>query len=144
MTGKKKILFAAALTIMAAAIFGFYMWNKPAINVTGANGLRIDAVMLYKAFLTDSALAKRKYINQVLEVSGVIKRLLKNQQNQAVILLNTGTEGAAINCTLEGPEKNVNEDDTSLIKGICTGIGEGDPDMGIPGDVYMTRCYLAK
>ena len=30
------------------------------------------------------------------------------------------------------------------LKGICTGMGMGDADLGIMGDVYLVRCYLIK
>ena len=31
-----------------------------------------------------------------------------------------------------------------VLKGICNGLGEGDADLGIAGDVYLVRCYVVR
>jgi hypothetical protein len=36
------------------------------------------------------------------------------------------------------------ENKQATLKGICTGMGMGDADLGIMGDVYLLRCYLVK
>ena len=58
-------------------------------------------------------------------------------------MLKTAADGAFINCTMEGKIENINAGNKIVIKGICTGYNF-DADMGIPGDVILTRCYLIK
>jgi len=60
------------------------------------------------------------------------------------ILLKTGTEDASVNCTMEEDAKNITANSQVSIKGICSGIGQGDEELGIRADVYLTRCILIK
>jgi hypothetical protein len=145
MAGKKRVFITASLIIaIAAASIGFYLWNKPAVNVSDANGVKAAAAVLYKIFSTDSALAKKEYAQQIVEVAGMVNGTSVNQQNQIVVLLHTGVEGANINCTMEGKAEPVKTGDSIIIKGICNGIGQVDADLGIAGDVYLIRCYQVK
>ena len=145
MAGKKKVFITVALGIIIAAIsMGYYLWNKPAVNVAEADGVKVAAAALYKTFSTDSVQAKKEYAQQVVEVNGVVNGTSINQQKQTVVLLKTGTDGANINCTMEGTGETIKTGDNIVIKGICSGLGQGDADLGILGDVYLIRCYRVK
>lgn len=141
---KKPILLFLGAALMVAAVTGYYMYNKPAADILGANGEKVVATNLYATFIKDSTTAKKIFTNKILEVSGIVNRLTKNQQNQPVVLLKTDAEGAAVNCTLEGPATGIKEGDKVSIKGICNGMGEGDADLGIMGDVYLVRCHILR
>lgn len=143
MTGTvKNIIITCCLLILVGIAAAFYLWNKPHQDVANAAALKTDAVSLYKIFSTDSIAANKKFTQQVIKVSGTINRILKNQQNQTVVLIKTNTDGAYINCTIEQDSNNLQAGQNVNIKGICNGIGQGDADLGIKGDVYLTRCYL--
>lgn len=145
MTGTvKNIIITCCLLILVGIAAAFYLWNKPHQDVANAAALKTDAVSLYKIFSTDSIAANKKFTQQVIKVSGTINRILKNQQNQTVVLIKTNTDGAYINCTIEQDSTNLQAGQNVNIKGICNGIGQGDADLGIKGDVYLTRCYLDK
>jgi len=142
MTGKTKktILLGVIVVILFIAGVAYYMYNKGPVDVKNASGKKVMATELYKTFSTDSTTAKKQFLEKILEVAGTVTKLSQNQQNQAVVLLKTPAEGAFVNCTLEGPVNDVKEGDNIIIKGICSGIGEGDADLGIAGDVYLIRC----
>ena len=141
---KKKYLFLVLAILVVIAAVGYYMYNKPPVNVKDADATKIVAGDLYQAFIKDSATAKKEYTNKILEVSGIVKQKTQNQQKQPLILLDAKVEGAAINCTLEGPVGEVSPGQPLSLKGICNGMGEGDADLGIAGDVYLVRCYVVK
>ncbi len=138
----KKIMITFCLLILIGVAAAFYLWNKPHQNVANAAAVKTNAVSLYKVFKSDSIAANKKFTQQVIEVSGTVNRVSKNQQNQTVVLISTNTNGAYINCTLEQDSKNIQPGQLINIKGICNGIGQGDADLGIKGDVYLVRCYL--
>jgi hypothetical protein len=145
MTGKAKrrILIFFIVVVLIGIITGYMMWNKPHRDVKGASAIEISAIELYKIFTTDSASAKAKYLNAVVAVSGEVKQVSRNQQNQQVILLKTQTADAAVNCTMESDAGNIKAGDTIVIKGICSGYISGDVDMGLAGDVFLIRCYVS-
>jgi flagellar basal body-associated protein FliL len=140
----KKIGLIALILVLAAGAAGYFLWNKPHKDVSSAKGLQVNAAELYQAFITDSAAANDKYIDKVLEVSGVIKSTSANQQQQIIVALQTNNSDAAVNCTLEQKDAVIKAGAQIKLKGICTGLGEGDADLGIPGDLYLIRCYIAE
>lgn len=144
MPAKKNIvIFFSAVIIIAAAI-GFYFYNKGPVNVKNATAIKTEAAALYQSFLKDSATAKKTYLNNVLEVSGLVMKVAKNQEDQVIVMLQTNEAGAYINCTMEKDAAVLPENKQVTLKGICTGMGMGDADLGIMGDVYLLRCYLVK
>jgi len=140
----KKIILVLVVLVAAALVTGYLMWNKPHTNVQSAEAVYADASALYTAFVTDSAAANSKYIDKVLEVNGTVQKVSKNQEQQTVLSLQTATEGAYINCTMEQKGVMVKEGNRVKIKGICSGLGQGDADLGIWGDVYLIRCYTVE
>jgi hypothetical protein len=142
LTLRKKYIILSVLAFgIIACVTGFYFYNKGPADVRDAEAIKINAVALYQIFLSDSAEAKKEYADKVLEVSGMIKQVSKNQQNQVIVMLQTNEAGAFINCTLEENKAGLVENKPVMLKGICTGMGMGDADLGILGDVYLTRCY---
>jgi hypothetical protein len=140
----KKIAAALCILVVIATMLVYYFWNKPHQEVADANGIKTNAIELYKAFTSDSVAAKKNYTEQILEVTGSVSRTSKNQQNQSIVLIKTASDGAYINCTMEQQIENIKEGNTVSIKGICSGLGQGDADLGILGDLYLVRCYLIK
>lgn len=140
----KTIVIIVCILILIGIAAAFYLWNKPHQDVANATAIKIEAVELYKVFSSDSLTANKKFVQQVIEVSGTVNSVSKNQQNQTVVLITTNTDGAYINCTLEQDSNILQPGQVINIKGICNGIGQGDADLGIKGDVYLVRCYLDK
>jgi tRNA_anti-like len=145
MTGKsKKILLLLLVMVVIGAAAGYFMWNKPHQDVHSAESIKVGAVDLYQSFVTDSILANKKYIDKVVEVTGTVQGVAVNQQNQEVVSLKTASDGAYVNCTMEQADAIVKEGTVATLKGICSGLGQGDADLGILGDVYLIRCYTAE
>jgi hypothetical protein len=140
--GNKKylLLFVSVAVVIAATIF-YQQYSKQPVDVKDATAIAVAAPALYADFAKDSTAAK-KYLQKILAVSGTVTRISQNQQAQTILMLKTASEAAFINCTLEGPAGKLKAGDECTIKGICTGLGEGDADLGIPGDVYLVRCYV--
>lgn len=143
MSGKLKryipVFFIAGALIVFIA--GYLLWNKPHRDVKDANGIETNAIDLYNIFISDSEKANITYLNKVVKVSGIITGIFFNQKYQKIILLKTLVHDASVNCTMEGNIKNYKTGDTIRLKGICSGYISGDADMGLPGDVFLIRCY---
>ena len=141
----RRTIFFSILGVLAIVFAtGLYLYNKGPVCVKCATGKKVTAAVLYQTFSADSTMAKREYAGQILEVSGIVKKVSQNVQKESFILIQTNEPGAAVNCTMEGPAEKTSEGDLVVLKGICTGMDTGAVELGIPGDVYLTRCYLAK
>ena len=143
-TKKKNIVVIFLAVIIIAGAIGYYFYNKGPVNVKNASAIKTEAVTLYQSFLKDSTTAKKTYLNNVLEVSGLVMKVSKNQENEVIVMLQTNEAGAFVNCTMEKEAAPLSENEQATLKGICTGMGMGDADLGIMGDVYLVRCYLVK
>lgn len=145
MAGKaKKVGWILLVLMLAGAGVVYFLWNKPHKDVSSVDGIEVAASALYQEFIKDSAAANLRYIDKVVQVSGMVKAVSVNQQQQKVVSLQTGAGDAAINCTMEQQDAVLKEGAAIAIKGICSGLGEGDADLGIMGDVYLIRCYIAE
>jgi len=133
------LIFIIAITI--AALIGYQIWNKPHENIKNAVAVKTNAIELYNSLTNDSANSKNLFINKIVAVSGEVKQVLKNQQNQQVILLKTNISDGSVNCTMEENIENIKSGDRVLLKGICIGYIGGDNDLQLPGDVFLIRCY---
>lgn len=128
---------------MAAAAFsGYYYYNKGPVSVEDRTGQKVNAENLYEAYLVTRETAQANFSGQVVSVTGQVASLDKNQNNETIILLNAGHENAHINCTMEQENITALPGSTITIKGLCSGMGEGDADMGLAPDVYLTKAFI--
>ncbi len=139
----KKIILFSFLTLTAFALSaGFYFYNKGPVDVKNSRSISVKADELYTLYSSDTVKAGKKFTSKVLLVQGEISEVSTNLKNEQIILVKTGTPGAYVNCTLQETAENLVTGALVSIKGICSGIGEGDADLGLPGDVYLTRCFV--
>ncbi len=139
----KKLLPVIGLLAVGGILAGLYVYNKGPVDVKGAEAASVSAETLYTAFSTDSSTAQKVYSGKILEVSGEATNISVNQKCENVVQLKTNVAGAFINCTVEkGTTPPLNSH--VKIKGICSGIGQGEEDLGIKADVYLTRCVVVQ
>jgi hypothetical protein len=151
MTGKtKKIILVSVLGIAAvAAVTAYRLYNKTHFNVqTSLPAAATTPQQLLTVFISDSARAKTLFVGdennkKIISITGEVATLKKDQAGNTVILLKTGTEGSFINCTFEEAGVTAAVGSSITVKGICTGYNF-DADLGIPGDVILTRCFIVK
>ncbi|MGF2412810.1 MAG: OB-fold protein, partial [Ferruginibacter sp.] len=142
---KKIILYSIAGMVLIGTSIGYKMYNKEHFSVSGTRpSAAIAAIILHQTFSTDSTTAKNTFIGdeanqKIIQVDGEIAAIKEDQQGNTIILLKTATDGAFINCTMEGRTERINAGSKIVLKGICTGYNF-DSEMGIPGDVILIRC----
>ena len=142
MSTKKQFLLFSLLMMLAVAI-GYYFYNKGPVNFKNSEAINITAVELYNAY-EDTLADHKKITGKVLEVAGVIGKIELNQQNETILFLKTNTAGAFINCSMQQTNINLKINDRTHIKGFCSGMGQGDADLDIKADVYLTSCWIAE
>ncbi|MBS1511106.1 MAG: hypothetical protein JST86_09710 [Bacteroidetes bacterium] len=144
---RKIILNTLLGIVVCAGVTGYFLWNKKHFSVAGSTPVVvITAAELHQSFSKDSLYAKTQFVGdesnqKVIQVNGEVSSVKKDVAGTTIILLKTATDGAFINCSMEGKAENINTGTKIVVKGICTGYNF-DAEMGIPGDVLMTRCYI--
>lgn len=140
MTSKtKKALKWAAGAILFLGITGAYtgykMWTKPHRNVAKAKAEVISTAQLAADYESDEQSSNQKYLDKILQVSGEVDDITKNQLGQTIVVVK-GTDMCGVRCTIED-KKNTEVKPGSFVslKGICTGYLT---------DVVLVRCVFAK
>lgn len=133
----KKILLFLLILAVGGGAYGVYMYNKPHKNMQrqGAD-FELSAADLYSEFENDESAANTKYLDKVLQVTGNIREIIKEDEKVSVIL-ETGNLMGGITCELDGFSEHdfsaFNEGDQLSLKGICTGMLL---------DVVLVRCVI--
>lgn len=128
-----KLIFSLVLVIvlMVISYVWVFYWNKPQQNIKNAKAISIQATELFNEYSTAERTTNDKYIDKIIEVTGEVFSISKNNEGKQVILLKTDDPMFGINCTME-EEAKVKEGDLVKIKGICTGYLT---------DVVIIRCF---
>lgn len=128
-----KIIFIAI--IAAVAISVVYFFNKPGRDVATENSIAVSASELFDSFVEDENKANNLYLDKAVTVSGSIREVIKNQQSQSIILLQTSDPMFGIACTLKDEVQLPLKPGTQIkLKGICSGF---------TNDVVLRDCILA-
>jgi hypothetical protein len=136
-TNTKKIfkwgLLSAFIIMITGGFVGYKMWNKPHRNVEEAKAITVTAGQLANGYETNEPESNSQYLDKILEVTGEVTEVSKNQKGEQVISLK-GTDMAGIICTLEGTASaEIKPASKITLRGICTGFLT---------DVVLVRCKI--
>jgi hypothetical protein len=88
----KKILLVILIIAVVGVGAGIYLWNKAPAKVEDSASSAINADDLAIAFTTNEQQANGKFLNKVLDVSGTIAEVTKNQDGKTVITLGVASD----------------------------------------------------
>lgn len=122
---RKKYFLIAGIVWLVLAGLGLYYYDKPHANAGGkATDITISAVDLYAQYQQDEAVANKKFLDKIIEVSGTISSV-ERSANTISIQLDGGSTAAGINCglALHNNDIRLPEKGASVkIKGRCAGM----------------------
>jgi hypothetical protein len=111
--------------ILAVSFVFIKMYNKPHTNVMEATpDYVVSAAELISEFESDEQQANEKYLDNIIQVEGIITNISITNGNSMITLSTSGAMGMVV-CTME-PSQNkkvlgIDKGATVTIKGICTG-----------------------
>ena len=132
----KKIVISVLVLVIALAVVGYKMYNKPHVNVASEKAdITITANKLFADFSNDEEKANAIYLDKIVEVKGVIGKIAKEEK--VIINLNTGDDFGSVLCHLSDSStekvKDIKEGESIKVKGICTGFLM---------DVVLVKCEI--
>ncbi|MCB9283930.1 MAG: hypothetical protein H6563_07655 [Lewinellaceae bacterium] len=124
------------LTIAVLVIFGIYLANKPHRNVSRSEPeYFIDAKSLFTAFEEYEEKADAKFLDRVIQVTGVVREVVQDDDGNVRVTLDTGNDFFGIVCELQSSSHWTKADFKAgqevTFKGLCTGMSM---------DVVLVRC----
>lgn len=119
------IKYALLLAIIGGGL-AYYLWNKPHQNMEqAAVDTTLSAKDLFTAFDTDEQKANERYLDKVIQVSGVVTSSSQGEDGLTKISLESGDEMFGTICELDALSKHKRTQftpgETITIKGKCTG-----------------------
>jgi hypothetical protein len=134
-----KIALSLVLIIFIAGIsFAVYLFNKRHKDLEKTRpDFVLTATDLLKEFENDENKASAKYVNKVLEVSGVIESLNAGEDKTVSIVLKTESDFSTVICTFQQliDPADYRQGESITVKGECSGFLT---------DVLLNNCYIKK
>ncbi len=126
MNQKTKILLLIVLFggLLGGSI-GLYLWFKPVPGIESLDTeISIPANDLFLAYEADENLANEKYLNKVIEVTGLVREIKTNEAGFPVVVLETDDVMFGVICEFESKDplpRDVQAGALITIKGLCNG-----------------------
>ncbi len=148
---KKKKIIPVILVILvigiAGGFYGYKEFNRKNESLSDATpALNIKSTELINEFAADEKAANTKYLGKVVQVSGIIKKIDKDEKGFYTVVLGDTSSMSSVRCSVDSL---FTKDITSMkpyssifMKGICTGYMPDD--LGIGADVILNRCVPVK
>jgi len=126
------------LAIALAAVLGIYLVNRSTPSVKKMSvDYEIDAKELFIAFEEYEEEANTRFLDKVLQVSGVVREAVQDDEGTVSITLDTGNDFFGVVCELSSSQALTKADFKAgqevTVKGLCTGMSM---------DVVLVRCIL--
>jgi tRNA_anti-like len=122
---RRILFFCIGMLLLCCVIWGVFKAMRPHQGVEGQPAIAsISSSNLYHDFATSETVANKKWVGNIIEVSGTISSVTKSGDHASISLAAT-TDGG-INCSMSKKETSVilklkNGESVSL-KGRCTGF----------------------
>lgn len=133
------LIIAVALLVTLAGIFSYtIIYNKPHTDVaTSSPHLSVDSNALLHDFLSDEIKANATYLEQILQVNGLISEITITENGNGIITLADKNNIGGVICHVSKEENKklitLKKGQTINIKGICTGYLM---------DVILVKCVI--
>lgn len=140
MKGKLAVIAGMGILLLLLATEIWHRFNQPHIDVREKKvAVTITAVELYKEFQQDEGIAGHKYINAIMDITGIISEVQTNAKS-TMILLNSQQSSGAVNCVFNNTRESgllkLKMGQQITVKGKCAGylVDVNFVDCVIEGD----------
>lgn len=118
------IIISIAVILLAGYLYFRYMPDKKVSGV--APDYKVSCTEIAMEYEANPEASDKKYIDRIIEVTGKIDEITKDQNNSFVFILREEGSNSGVLCTLsQESDKNVSKyrvGDSVKIKGTCSGM----------------------
>ena len=121
----KIALFVVFFLGLAGILGGLYMYNLKQKDMAKAKpDFAISATILQKEFEDDETRASAKFINKIVEVTGIIASVKPTENNGISVILETGSDFSSVICTFTVVKdaEMLKQGEEITIRGECSGF----------------------
>lgn len=145
----KYLLITGGILALIAISIGLYLFNMPHRDIQSEKPkYTIETGLLVNEFLENQSAANEKYLDQVIVVSGLVRGIETDQNNQVVLFLKEEGDEAGVRCTFLAEASNTASSlsigETISVKGVLRMGASIDKDFDIVEHVILEKCDLIK
>lgn len=119
MNSKARYIFVTILIVVSiGTIAGYRMWNKAPDKVEDIEAVQVPASDLIKEFSSNEVKAGQKYLNKVLEVTGIVTGSEKNQDGGNMLIMQGDDPVMSVQCAMRDAGVQIENGKTVTIKGF--------------------------
>ena len=140
---KRIILILLVIVILAGGWYAYRAYTGKVKSLTEVKSdISITATDLISAFEKDTATANKQYMGKVIEVTGNVKSVEKEEGAATLSLGESGTM-SSVRCSMDTSfiqkAASIQEGSAITIKGACTGFISEEL---LGSDVILNRCII--
>ena len=140
---KRIVLILLVIVILAGGWYAYKAYTGKVKSLTEVKSdVSIKANELIAAFEKDTATANKQFMGKIIEVTGNVKSVEKEEGAATVSLGESGTM-SSVRCSMDTTfirqAANIQEGSTVTVKGACTGFISEEL---LGSDVILNRCIL--
>ena len=140
-----KILLIGLVLGLVSAFIIYKIMYRPVKSIESyAVNLSIDAGAMIDEFIKDPQNGNEKYLEKVIEVSGVVHKIEKSDSS-ITILFDDGKDyiiSLSVNENNTKKAEALKVGDLTALVGQYNGYIEGDKSFMFPGTIQISRCYF--
>lgn len=147
MTKKRVIIGGIVLVILMAAVYVWHEYNRTVQDLKNVTAdYSVNATELINEFVSNEDSANKKYLNKILSVKGMVKKVEEGSGAGTLVLGDT-TDMSGVRCVLDSSTAHsiagsLQRGKIITVKGAITGFNKDE--TGILGsDVQLNRCVIA-
>lgn len=147
---RKKIIWTIILTLLVviagAGYYAYKEYNRKNKDLKHEKAdFSLAATDLINEFAANDTASNAKYLGKVVEVSGLIKDIVKDEKGYYTIVIGDTTSMSSVRCSMDSAHNAdaglVSKGNPVSMKGICTGYMS---DALLGSDVILNRAVLKK
>ncbi|MDQ3142245.1 MAG: OB-fold putative lipoprotein [Bacteroidota bacterium] len=122
----KRLFFLVLIICLVALAYVIKVYNKPFEDLSKAEmKYKLSSTELFTEFQDKEEAATKMYINQPVELEGIVESIQKNEQGIISLSLQSGSLMGNVICELDPKvpveESNYQQGKLIKVRGICTG-----------------------
>ncbi len=148
---RKKITWTIILIALASgAFYGYKQYTRTNTDLAKVKAdITISVTELIQEYISNDTASDKKYLGKILEVSGNIKKIEKDEKGYYTIVLGDSASPSSVRCSMDTAHQQeavtLATGSYARIRGACTGFKKNElmgEDLG--SDVELNRCAIIK
>lgn len=143
---RKKIILLILLLVIAAG--AWYAWREFSRTNKDLQKVNPDYVLtatdILKEYESNDSIANKKYNGKVVELTGNVKVLEKDEQGFYTVVLGDSTRLSSVRCSMDSSHREdaarLTTGASTTVRGACTGFNKDE--LGLGSDVILNRCAI--